>query len=148
MNPTNPVYKTMDLTIKRTIQAAPAEVYDAWLNPRHPGGPWHGANEVIFEPKVGNLFYFLRISDDSRRLPHYGSFAELDRPHKARLTWMSLHTKGLESMVTVTFEAKGEDTLLTLTHANLPDDEVGAVHEKGWTWLLGELAGQFTAKQS
>ena len=143
----NPVYKTMDLTIKRTIPASPAEVYDAWLSPKHPGGPWNGAAEVIFEPKVGNLFYFLRISDDSRRLPHYGSFAVLDRPRKAQLNWMSLHTRGLESVVTVTFEAKGEDTLLTLNHANLPDDEAGAMHEKGWTWFMGQLSEHFQAKR-
>ena len=56
---------------------------------------------------------------------------------------MSLHTRGLESLVTVTFQKKGEDTLLTLRHENLPDDEFGRGHEKGWGYLVSQFADRF-----
>jgi hypothetical protein len=35
---------------------------------------------------------------------------------------MSLHTRALESLVTVTFQQKARDMLLTLRQENLPDD--------------------------
>ena len=56
---------------------------------------------------------------------------------------MSPFTAGLESVVTVTFERKGDDTLLTLNHANLPDDERGRLHERGWNNCLGQFIEQF-----
>jgi hypothetical protein len=44
--------------------------------------------------------------------------------------------------VTVTFQKKGEDTLLTLRQ-NLPDDEYGRGHEKGWDYFLSRFADRF-----
>jgi hypothetical protein len=44
---------------------------------------------------------------------------------------MSLHTRCLESLVTVTYQKTGEDSLVTFRHENLPDDEYGGGHEKG-----------------
>lgn len=31
---------TTELTVKRTIPATPAEVYDVWLDAKSPGSPW------------------------------------------------------------------------------------------------------------
>jgi len=59
---------------------------------------------------------------------------------------MSESTKGLESTVTVYFEKQGADTLVTLRHAGVPDDEVGRKHKEGWEWVLGALA-ESIAKQ-
>jgi hypothetical protein len=56
---------------------------------------------------------------------------------------MSLHTRGLESLVTVTFRKKGEGALLTPRHENLPDDKYGRGHEKGWGCLLSRIADRF-----
>lgn len=140
-------YKIMDMTFRRTLPASPAEVYDAWLSTETPGNPWHGADKAIFEPKPGALFYFLR-SKDGTETAHYGRFALLQRPHKAQLTWMSPYTRGLESVVTVTFEAKGEDTVLTLNHANLPDDDFGRLHELGWGMCLAPFTDHFIAKRA
>ena len=138
-------YKTMELNFQRTIPASPAEVYDAWLDSQHPGNPWHGSDRLDFKPKQGGLYHFMRIKDNGMEMPHYGRFVELDRPRRIQLAWMSLFTRGLESVVTVTFEAKGQDTLLTLKHANLPDDSYGHGH-KHWEVLLGHLAERFPAK--
>ena len=64
------------------------------------------------------------------------------------MTWMSNHTRGLESIVTVTFKAKGEDTLLTLKHANLPDDDMGAAHDEGWKHFMGLLEQHFATARA
>ncbi len=134
--------KTMELNINRTIAATPQEVYDAWLDPESPVNPFHGSKRMVFEPKVGSLYYFVHMQAKTER-PHYGRFLVLDRGAKIQMTWMSNHTWGLESTVTVTFKAKGGDTLLTLKHANLPDDEMGHAHDEGWQHFLGLLEQRF-----
>jgi uncharacterized protein YndB with AHSA1/START domain len=139
-------YKTMELNFQRTIPATPAEVYDAWLDTQNQGNPWFQSDRLDFKPQQGALYHFMRVKDDGKEMPHYGRFVALDRPRRIELAWMSLFTRGLESVVTVTFEAKGEDTLLTLKHANLPDDSYGNGH-KHWDVLLGKLADRFPPKR-
>lgn len=138
-------YKTMELNFQRTIPAPPAEVYDAWLDTQNPGNPWYQSDRLDFKPKPGGLYHFMRIKDSGQEMPHYGRFVALERPHRIQLAWMSLFTRGLESVVTVTFEAKGQDTLLKLKHENLPDDGYGHGH-KHWEVLLEQLAARFPAQ--
>jgi uncharacterized protein YndB with AHSA1/START domain len=132
--------QTLEFTFERTIPAPSDEVYDAWLNPKVPGNPWHENDKLIFNPVVDGLFYWL-----IRGTPHYGRFTETERPHRIQHTWMSPNTLGIESTVTVTFRGKGEDTLMTLVHSGLPDDDSAKSHEKGWSFLLGNFAGIFGA---
>jgi uncharacterized protein YndB with AHSA1/START domain len=136
--------KTIDLTLTRTIPASPAEAFDGWLDATCPGTVWNVAVELILEPKVDALYYWLSLHDGERK-PHYGRFIVVDRPRKLQYTWMSPHTRGLESLVTVTFARKGGDTLLTLRHENLPDEEHGRGHEPGWGQLLTRFAERFSA---
>ncbi len=139
----NPI-KTFALELTRVIPASPAEAFDGWLDPVCPGTPWSLSAELVLDPKVGGLYYWLFINEARERKPHYGRFTVVDRPATIRYTWMSAHTRGLESLVTVTFAAQGEDTLMTLRHENLPDDEPGRGHEKGWGLLMGGFAGGFS----
>lgn len=137
--------KTFELTLNRTMPASPNEVFDAWLDPSHPATPFNGSEQLLLDPTVGGFFYFRHLME-GEQLPHYGRFTVIDRPSKIQYTWMSRHTRGLESVVTVTFKKKGEDTLLSLSHANLPDDEMGHAHEGGWKHYL-ELFEQHFAPQ-
>lgn len=141
--------KTIDITLTRIIPASPEEVFDVWLNPRSPGSPWHGMKKAILQPQVDGLFYRMHPSDGGDfELAHYGRFTSLDRPGRIQHTWVSQHTRGLESLVTLTFERKGQETLLTLRHENVPDDEKGRMHESGWKYYLESLAGQFVRNPS
>ena len=54
-------------------------------------------------PKWTACYYWLFINEAGEEKPHYGRFTIVDRPSKVQYTWMSLHTRGLESLVTVTF---------------------------------------------
>jgi uncharacterized protein YndB with AHSA1/START domain len=138
--------KTIELELTRTIPASRNEVFDGWLDPQCPGTPWSVADKLILDPQVDGLFYWLFVPDTGEQKPHYGRFTIVDRPSQVQYTWMSLHTRGLESLVTVTFEKQGEETLLTLRHENLPDDEYGRGHEAGWGYLLSEFANRFSAR--
>jgi hypothetical protein len=79
--------KTYELTLNRTLPATPGEVFDAWLDPGIPCNPWHGSKRIEWEPKQGNLWYFLHIMSGEKaqppyERPHFGRFRVLDRPRK------------------------------------------------------------------
>jgi uncharacterized protein YndB with AHSA1/START domain len=130
--------KTLEFKIERTIPAPAGEVFDAWLNPKIPGTPWHEADKLILDPKVDGFFYWL-----IRGTPHYGRFTQMERPGRMQHTWVSPNTLGEESTVTVTFEKQGTDTLMTLVHSGIPDTDAGMGHEKGWNYFVGMFSEQF-----
>ena len=130
--------KTIEIKVERTIEAAPGEVFDGWLNPKTPGTPWSEGDKVIFHPKVDGLFYWLIGGT-----PHFGRFKQVKRAARIQHTWMSPYTLGRESTVTLTFKKKGTDTLMTLVHSGLPDGDEGRAHEKGWNYFVNGFAKQF-----
>ena len=139
--------KLTDVTVARTIPASAEKVFDVWIDPKSPGGPWFGSDRVILKPVVDGLFY-LAVKHEGRTWPHYGRFLQIDRPHRVEYTWMSEATKGAESIVTVTMEPNGEQTEVTLHHSGVPDDEMGRQHKEGWTWVLSALAEGFASRRS
>ena len=130
--------KTIEVKVERVIPAPAAEVFDAWLDPKIPGNPWNMAEKLLLNPHVDGFFYWL-IHGNS----HYGRFTEVERPARIEHTWMSRSTSGEESTVTVTFQPKGEGTLMTLVHSGLPDTDGGRSHDKGWNFFLDGFRGQF-----
>jgi uncharacterized protein YndB with AHSA1/START domain len=130
--------QTTEIIVTRTIPATPEEVYDVWIDPKSPGGPWFGATKVIVNVVVDGLFY-LAVGHESKMWPHYGRFTKLERPKIVEHTWMSESTKGLESVVALTLEKRGAETLVTLRHMGVPDDEEGRKHKEGWDWVLSML---------
>jgi uncharacterized protein YndB with AHSA1/START domain len=130
--------KTIEVKLERTIPAPPNEVFDAWLNPNIPGNPWNAAEKFILDPKIDGLFYWTL-----KGTSHYGRFTQIERPERIQHTWVSPNTLGEESTVTVTFRKQGQDTLMTLLHSDLPDNDRGRSHEKGWNYFLEIFREQF-----
>ena len=130
--------RTLEFRLERTIPASVTEVFDAWLDPKVPGNPWNAAEKFIRDPKVDGLFYWTL-----KGTSHYGRFTVVERPTRIQHTWVSPKTLGVESTVTVTFRRKGDDTLMTLVHSDLPDHELARGHEKGWNYFLDVLSEQF-----
>jgi uncharacterized protein YndB with AHSA1/START domain len=129
---------TLEFKVERTIPAFPAEVFDGWLNPKTPGNPWNMADKLLLNPEVDGFFYWR-----AKGISHYGRFTEVERPARIQHTWVSPNTLGEESTVTVTFQKKGENTLMTLVHSGLPDTDGGRGHEKGWNYFLDIFPRQF-----
>ncbi len=138
--------KLTEVTVSRAIPASAEKVFDVWMDPKSPGGPWFGSDRVILNPVVDGLFY-LAVKHEGRTWPHYGRFLQIDRPRIVEYTWMSEGTKGAESIVTVTMEARGEETEVTLRHSGVPDDEMGRQHKDGWAWVLSALAERFASRR-
>lgn len=140
--------KTMSVRVERTIEASSAEVFDAWLDPDCKGSPWNGVAKTILQPVVDGLFYRMHLSERGDfELAHYGRFVIVERPHRLQYTWVSQHTRGLESVVTIDFEGGKNATRVALMHANLPDDGKGRMHEQGWRHYL-ELTAEAIAARS
>ena len=125
--------KLIEVTVSRLIMGPPDEVFDVWLDPARPGGPWHFAKQAIVQAKVDGLFYF-GMERSPQLNPHYGRFLVVDRPRRIVHTWVTEHTYGLETTVEVTFEPKDGGTKMTVVHRGLPED--GGKHDKGWNYFL------------
>jgi uncharacterized protein YndB with AHSA1/START domain len=134
--------KTMEFTLSRTVRGAADEVFDAWLDPKSPGGLWYGVARVIINTAVDGLFYHV-VDYEGKSWPHYGRFTRLERGSVIEYTWVSEATRGLESLVTITLARREGGTEVTLRHSNLPDDEAGRQHKGGWSWYLDALAEKF-----
>jgi len=134
----NNAKNTIEFKFDRTIPAPPNEVFDAWLNPKIPGNPWNAAEKFMLDPEVDGLFFWA-----VRGTSHYGRFTVFERPARIQHTWVSPNTLGQESIVTLTFQKQGEDTLMTLVHSGLPDHDLARGHERGWSYFLGMFHEQF-----
>lgn len=129
--------KARECQVSRLLPAHPEEAYDAWLDPRHPGSPWHESEKLILNPTLDGFFYWL-----VHGTTHYGRFTEARRPGRIRHTWVSPNTLGMESTVTVTFKKKGQETLMALVHSGLPNAEAARAHREVWTEMLESFANQ------
>lgn len=136
-----------EVSVSRTIPASVEKVFDIWMNPKSPGGPWFGAERLIFNPTIDGLFYLL-VKHQGSTHPHYGRFIHIERPSRIEHTWMSQGTKGEESVVSITLEPRGDDTEMTIRHSGVPDDALGRQHKDGWGWILDMLAQGLAARRS
>jgi uncharacterized protein YndB with AHSA1/START domain len=139
--------KLTEITVARTIPAPIEEAFELWMTPDAPGGPWHGAERVIWNPVADGLFY-ISMNHKGRLWAHYGRFLRIERPRRVEHTWVSEGSKGLESVVSVTMEPRGEQTEVMLRHSGVPDENGGSLHRDGWSWILSRFAEGCAARQS
>ncbi|EQA37237.1 hypothetical protein LEP1GSC047_4165 [Leptospira inadai serovar Lyme str. 10] len=140
----NKFEKTLEFKFERTIPAPPNDVFDAWLNPKIPGNPWNIADKLLLNPEVDGFFYWLT----KEGTPHYGRFTEIQRPDRIQHTWVSPYTLGEESTVTLTFKKQGDNTVMTLLHSDLPNEDKVKTHERGWNYFLDIFPKQFETVSS
>jgi hypothetical protein len=138
MDPLNQVLGAISHPTRRAVIARPAEGPARVTEISQPFAM--SLNAISKHLKV--LFYRLQVKWGIE-LPHYGCFTTLDRPRKIYNTWMSRHTRGLETIVAVSFAPRESGTLQELNQANIPDDELGLRHKPGWEHYLGVLANCF-----
>lgn len=130
--------KRLEFKIERTIPASMFEAFDAWLDHNTQGTVWNAAEEFILDAKVDGFFYWL-LKDTA----HYGRFTKVKRPSLIEHTWVSPNTLGEETKVAVTFKKKGKETLMTVTHSELPNCEPAKGHEGGWNYFMEIFKDQF-----
>jgi uncharacterized protein YndB with AHSA1/START domain len=141
------------LSLVRRIRARPAIVFDAVTTGEgiaHWWGP--DAGPVLLsesDPRVGGRYRVRFRMLDGTEHESGGVFLEIVRPEHVLMSWRwqgGLEDPG-ESRVEIRLRPIPEGTELTLTHAQLHDEETCRSHEEGWTGSLDKLATYF-AKES
>jgi uncharacterized protein YndB with AHSA1/START domain len=135
------------------IAATPENVFPYFTDPAR-YVQWMGS-EATLEPVPGGR-YRVHMSDGFRAA---GTFLQIDPPHRLAFTWgfadddaaqqvKHEHTEASSgsampagsTRVTVTLDAAGNGTRLTLRHDDLPNSELRDGHRVAWETYLPRLA--------
>ena len=142
--------ETPAVQVERLLPASPGVVYDEWLDPESLSD-WMcprpaKATHIELDPTIGGR---LRIDVEEDGLPFTvsGCYVELDRPRLVSFTWScsTWPDPRVESLVTVTFEPRGDnETFMTIHHALLPPDLIER-HQSGWDHIAEQLEVELAA---
>ena len=132
------------LVVRRTIEATPEEVFQAWTDPDQLIR-WWGPRGVectfaAVDCRVGGIY---RIGN---RLPSgdsiwiTGEFEKVSPPHELVFTWRIEGLSDPPSRVTVQFNATGASTEVSVTHERIADAATREQHEVGWVGCLEGLS--------
>ncbi len=141
---TKPSDTKPSLTIKRRFNAPPAKVFQAWTDSeklRKWMGPGEiAAKSVEADARAGGRYrIILQKPGAPEEHDVSGVYREVVPNEKLVFTWAWRTTPERQSLVTVTFKADGDGTLMTLRHEQFFDEEARAGHEGGWTGALMKL---------
>jgi uncharacterized protein YndB with AHSA1/START domain len=127
------------ITVTRRIRAAPERVYRFFTDPVL-WSRWQGTSATV-DARPGGVLQVVMGPGGSGMAE--GNFVVLDPFERIVFTWgwasspLSTLPPG-STVVTVELRPDGDGTLVTLTHASLPEDEQ-AIHEAGWSLYLDRL---------
>jgi uncharacterized protein YndB with AHSA1/START domain len=137
------------LTLKRRLNAPPAQVFSAWTDPEKIVR-WFGPAETVagsvrarMDVRVGGRFEigFSTAGGEQHRVG--GVYREVVPERRLVFSWAWHTTPERESLVTVSLSADGNGTLLTLYHEQFVDEKARDGHERGWTGTLDRLEKLF-----
>jgi len=140
------------LSLSRTYDAAPEEVWRAWTNP--------DALQVWLKPeeafsiataeadvRVGGRFRVLMISGEGKEHEVSGAYREVIPNEKLVMTWIWKSAPEAESLLTVIFRASGNGTELELKHERVVELDERISHEEGWKGSLALLARYLASRR-
>ena len=117
--------------------AAPPEVVFPYFTDPALAVKWI-ADAAYLDPRPGGTF-----SVNVRGNPALGEFVVVEPPHRVIFTW-GIEGRGDlppgSSTVEVVLQPDGDETVVTLTHRDLPTEDYRRSHEAGWSEFLGVLA--------
>lgn len=141
---TSPVPATITLVVRRTIRATPERLFDAWTQPEQLK-QWWGPQSVVcidaeVDARVGGRYRIANQFPDGKVLWISGQFEAVERPRKLVYTWRVASEAGQSERVTVSFDARGHSTEVTVTHECISTTPMRDMHEQGWIGCLEGLA--------
>lgn len=132
------------LEVKRTIPASPQELFDAWTTPAvlaewwaPPGGRCVSAS---IDLRLGGIYTIVNELPGGAIVTIRGEYVAIEPSTLLSFTWTTDEAQPATETVTVTFEADGQDTTVSVVHARVPSEEVADGHKLGWNACLDGLA--------
>lgn len=145
MNNQPPTNQYEMLNLKRVFNALPERVFTAWTNPQQLKSWWKPPGSTVttveVDLRVGGQY---RIGLKQPTQATYfvsGVYQVIQRPRRLVFTWRWENPEmdiG-ESLVSIEFRAKNNQTELELTHQRLPTLEARQAHKKGWEGIFDSL---------
>jgi len=134
------------LVIRRTFDAPPARVFQAWTDPQL-ARRFLCPNDITvadaaFDVRVGGSYRIAMVAPDGEPYVAHGTYREVVPDRRLVMTWeweeddpADVH----QSLLTVDLAPHGDGTELTLTHENLASLESSERHGEGWNAVLDKM---------
>jgi len=139
------------LVLQRVFAAPPDIVFAAWSDPTHVAAWWHPKESTtpVYEMdfRVGGRYRYCIRSERHDAWAH-GSYREIEAPRRIVFTfqWEGGPTASEpETLITLTFEPEGDDTLLTFGQEPFASDAARHSHGLGWYQVLEHLDAYLAA---
>lgn len=140
---------TFVVQIERTIAAPPERVFDAftkaetlsrWFGPTAE----HALTVHALDARAGGRYRIEMQAPGGPASVVGGVYDEVSRPHRLVFSWRwEDKPQHGTSRVTVSLEAKGAGTRLSLVHELLPTEDARDAHTRGWNGCLDKLVRLF-----
>ena len=134
-----------ELRLSRRLPAAPERVFRALTEPADIARWWgpqlFTTPEIELDLRVGGGYRFTMQPPEGDRFHLSGEFAEISPPSRLAYTfrWDEPTPDDRETVVTLTLDALGDATRLSLSQGEFATDARLALHRSGWTESLLKL---------
>jgi uncharacterized protein YndB with AHSA1/START domain len=136
-----------ELVVSRLIDAPRTLVFRAWTQQEHAARWWGPLGFAIESCRMdvvpGGMYRVAMRGPDGVPRTKRGVYREIVEPERLTFTyaWEDADgNPGHEMHITITFEAQGEQTLLTLRQTGFEDIPERDSHRSGWTGCLERCA--------
>ncbi len=142
---------TVAARASRRMAVSPERVFDAWLEPERirswmaaalkSAGLAGDVRRVEVDARPGGRFVFSDMRDEGEAI-HWGSYLEMERPHRLVFTWFTSEEEETQNLstVTLTLEADGEGCVATIVHEMSAEwSDYVEQTEGGWGRMLAQI---------
>ena len=127
-----------DVKVARLIDATPEQVFDAFTTPEGQEA-FYGQDDPGWivrshcDLRVGGVWTVEFGPSPAELYRHRHVFESIERPHRLLLTCTETRLDGTTLLIKVelTFEARGGQTLMTMTQRGIPTAELREEHQRG-----------------
>ena len=132
------------VTLTRILNASRERVFAAWTQPelicKWFGPTMDSQCEAEVDLRVGGDYAIHVNGASGIRRTAYGKYLEIAPPARLMMTWhLSGFAEADGSIITVDLRERDGRTELTLTHAQLPNEQMRDAHAQGWNAGLNKL---------